>query len=160
MEFLESNPFVAGLLLGLVGAVLVWIRGFFVRLGRDRELKRLKDLLATKLEVEAKAQQKLNEELETLRKHNENLRVSLKSYETKPDRQSIRQLHVYDQAIRALLGRSPGFGPAWQAVLEEAERDVAQVDKGLVAFVKRTFSKAPAALPSGDDVIEPSIDPD
>lgn len=161
MEFLESNPFVAGLLLGLAVALVIWIRGLLVRLVRDREVQRLKDLLATKLEVEAKSQRKLNEELESLRKHNENLRVSLKSLEAKPDRQSLRQLHVYDQAIRTLLGRSPGFGPAWQTVLEEAERDTAQIDKGLVAFVKRTFSKPPAALPSGDDVVEGGVhDPD
>lgn len=159
MEFIESYPFVAGLLVGLFVAALLWLRGVFVRLGKDRELKRLKDLLATKLEIEAKAQRTLSDELESLRKQNENLRVSLKTVEAKPDRQAVRQLHVYDQAIRALLGRSPGFGPAWQTVLEEAERQVAQVDEGLVARVRRTFSReaplpsGPAALPSGEEMI-------
>ena len=104
--------------LGLLIALAVWLRGLILSLARRREIGRLKELLQTKLEVEAHAHRKLSTELEDLRKQNENLRVTVSALQQKPDRAELRQLYVYDIAIRALHTRLSGFGPTWQAELD------------------------------------------
>ena len=90
-------------MIGLGLTAVVWLRGFVLGLTRGREIKRLKELLHTKLEVEAQAHRKLSTELEDLRKQNENLRVSVGTLQQKPDRSELRQLYIYDAAIRSLL---------------------------------------------------------
>jgi hypothetical protein len=109
-------------------------------LSSGREIKRLKELLHTKLEIEARAHRGLNQELEDLRKQNENLRITVQSLQQKPDRAELRQLYVYDAALRALLVRAPGFGAAWQVALEDAEQTVVATDTGVAAFVRRALS--------------------
>ena len=130
--------------LGFALAAAVWLRGLVLGLTRSREIKRLKELLHTKLEVEAHAHRKLSSELEDLRKQNENLRVTVSALQQKPDRAELRQLYVYDTAIRALLSRFSSFGPAWQAELDEAERQMTERETGLGAFVRRVLSPRPA----------------
>jgi hypothetical protein len=160
INFLNDHPFVLGLLVGLLVAAAIWVRGLFQTLSSDRATAKLKDLLHTKLEVEARSHQALIEELNGLRTKNENLRVTVKGLQQKPDRADLRQLHVYDAAIRMLLSRSPGFAPAWQAVLEEAERKMAETETGISAFVRRVLSVRPVrALPedtaTGDESSQP-----
>jgi hypothetical protein len=112
-------------------------------LSRSREIKRLKELLHTKLEVEAHAHRRLSTELDDLRKQNENLRVSVGALQQKPDRAELRQLYIYDTAIRALLSRFSSFGPAWQAELDQAERQMVESETGLGAFMRRVLSPRP-----------------
>lgn len=153
IEFFDSHPFLFGLLIGLMCAAFVWGRGLVSALKRGREIKRLKELLQTKLEIEARSQRQLHDELEGLRKHNENLRVTVQALQQAPDRAELRQLNVYDRAIRSLLARSTGFGPAWQAVLEEAEQQVAETETGLSAFVRRVLSpRSMRQLPENSEV--------
>lgn len=159
IDFFSNHPFVFGLFVGLLVAGGVWVRSLFLARGREREITRLKELLHTKLEIEARAHKALHDELESLRKHNENLRVTVKGLQQKPDRADLRTLQVYDQAIRALLARSPGFGPAWQSVLDEAEQRMSETETGVTAFVRRVLSpRTLRALPEkgSDDGDEPS----
>jgi hypothetical protein len=154
-SFFENQPFLSGLLVGLTCTAVVWVRELLIALSRRREITRLKDLLHTKLEVEARAQRGLYSELDELRKQNENLRVTVKALQQKPDRTELRQLHVYDAAVRALLSRSPGFGPAWQTVLNEAELQIAETETGLRAFVRRALSPRPVRqLPEPGEVVD------
>jgi hypothetical protein len=160
IDFLNDHPFVLGLLVGLMVAAAVWVRALLHTLSNDRATAKLKDLLHTKLEVEARSHQALIEELNGLRTKNENLRVTVKGLQQKPDRADLRQLHIYDAALRMLLARSPGFAPAWQAVLDEAERKMAETETGLSAFVRRVLSVRPVrALPedtaTGDESSQP-----
>jgi hypothetical protein len=155
IDFLQDHPFLFGLLVGLACAAVVWVRGLVFALARRRELKRLKELLQTKLELEARAHRGLQDELERLSKHNENLRVTVQALQQNPDRAELRQLYVYDRAIRLLLTRSAGFGPAWQVALDEAEQQVVETETGLSAFVRRVFSPRPVRqLPEDTEVAE------
>jgi len=154
-SFFENQPFLSGLLLGLTCTAVVWVRELILALSRKREITRLKELLHTKLELEARAHRRLHDELDELRKQNENLRVTLKALQQKPDRTELRQLYVYDAAVRALLSRSPGFGPAWQTVLNEAELQIAETETGLRAFVRRALSPRPVRqLPEPPEVVD------
>jgi hypothetical protein len=154
-SFFENQPFLSGLLLGLTCTAVVWVRELILALSRKREVTRLKELLQTKLEVEARAQRGLHDELDALRKQNENLRVTVKTLQQKPDRTELRQLYVYDAAVRALLSKSPGFGPAWQTVLNEAELQIAETETGLRAFVRRALSPRPVRqLPEPPDAVD------
>lgn len=143
MEYLQDHPFLLGLMLGFGLATAVWLRGLILGLTRSREIKRLKELLHTKLELEAQAHRKLSTELEDLRKQNENLRISVSTLQQKPDRSELRQLYVYDTAIRSLLSRFSSFGPAWQSELDEAERQMQEKETGVGAFVRRVLSPRP-----------------
>lgn len=143
IDYFQDHPFVFGITLGLALAAVIWLRSVVLALSRNREIKRLKELLHTKLEVEAHAHRRLSTELEDLRKQNENLRVTVSALQQKPDRAELRQLYVYDIAIRSLLSRFSSFGPAWQAELDQAERQVAESETGLGAFMRRVLSPRP-----------------
>jgi Tfp pilus assembly protein PilO len=146
IDFLNEHPFLSGLALGMLLAAAVWVRSLVLALYGRREIGRLKELLQTKLEVEAHAHRKLSTELEDLRKQNENLRVTVSSLQQKPDRAELRQLYVYDIAIRSLHTRLSGFGPAWQAELDVAERQMSERETGIGAFVRRALSPRPTRV--------------
>lgn len=143
IDYLQDHPFLSGLAVGLALATAIWLRSLWLALSGGREIKRLKELLHTKLEVEAHAHRRLSSELDDLRKQNENLRVTVGTLQQKPDRAELRQLYIYDIAIRSLLSRFSSFGPAWQAELDQAERQVAESETGLGAFVRRVLSPRP-----------------
>jgi hypothetical protein len=154
IDFLDNHPFISGLALGVLLAAAVWVRSLVLSLYGRRELGRLKELLHTKLEVEAHAHRKLSTELEDLRKQNENLRVTVSSLQQKPDRAELRQLYVYDIAIRSLHSRLSGFGPAWQAELDEAERQMSERETGIGAFVRRVLSPRPTRVLSEPTIVD------
>lgn len=144
IDYLNDHPFLFGLVFGLAFAGAIWVRSLLLALSRKSEIKRLKELLHTKLEVEHQAHRKLSTELDDLRKQNENLRVTVSALQQKPDRAELRQLYVYDTAIRALLARFSAFGPAWQAELDLAERQMNEKETGVGAFMRRVLSTRPA----------------
>jgi hypothetical protein len=126
-----------GVLIGLAVALWVAISAWNRRRAIEAELRRLRQHLQDQMEIthEGAAQRKL--ELERLRQENENLRVTLKAWQQKPDRRELRMLQVYDHALHQLLSNAPGFSPHWENALGEAEQHVAQIDSGLVAFARR-----------------------
>jgi hypothetical protein len=140
IDFFQSHPFYLGLVIGLLLAIFTWVKGILKAMSLRKEIKQLKESMYAKMKVETKGQLALGDEIEHLRNENENLRVSVKSLQQKPGRAEIRQFHIYDKAIRSLLGKSPGFGPAWEMVLKEAEEDFRQTDTGLRAFIRKVFS--------------------
>jgi hypothetical protein len=140
INFFQSHPFYLGLVIGLLLAFFTWVKGILKSMSLRKEIRQLKESMYTKMKVETKGQLALDDEIGHLRNENENLRVSVKSLQQKPGRAEIRQLHIYDKAIRTLLGKSPGFGPAWEMVLKEAEEDFRHTETGLRAFVRQVFS--------------------
>jgi hypothetical protein len=140
INFFQSHPFYLGLVIGLLLVFFTWIKGILRAMSLRKEIKQLKESMYTKMKVETKGQLALGDEIDHLRNENENLRVSVKSLLQKPGRAEIRQLHIYDKAIRSLLGKSPGFGPAWEMVLRESEEDFRQSETGLRAFIRQVFS--------------------
>ena len=54
------------------------------------------------------------EEMEALKKDNENLRISVKTLGQKPGRAELRQFNIYDNALRKMMLQAPGFSSAWE----------------------------------------------
>ena len=131
------NDFFMGLFIGLVLVVIVYIREYFKRRGLQAEIKTLQKHLHTKMEIDAEATTGKNKELESLRKQNENLRVTNKTLQQKPGRAEIINFHIYQKAINYMAEAAPGFAPLWQKALKEAEEEVAQMDEGEKPFIKR-----------------------
>ena len=139
IDFLRQHPFLLGLVIGLVIALGIWIKSLFKARSLAKEIKKLKESLYTKMQIDAKGHMTRENELEQLRKENENLRVSIKSLQQKPGRVEIRQLHVFDKAIHSMLAKAPGFAPTWEMVLKEAEEEIQQTETGISAFVRKVF---------------------
>ena len=133
------HPFVLGLLVGVLGCLFVWVRSHLARRALLRELEDLKRSLFTKLKIETKAQVQLDSDLDELRRQNENLRIMVASLQQKPGRAELRQLLVLDRALHMMLANAPGFAPAWEEVLKQAEREVRESETGLSAFVRKAF---------------------
>jgi hypothetical protein len=143
LEALKSQ-FVWGLLLGLLIAFFIWKSGFTARRGTTREIKRLeteiKDLqghLNTQLKINASGNEVLQQELETLRRQNENLRVNNAALQQKPGRAEQQLLQVYEIAVRAMREQAPGFAPAWEKALRQGECELEAAESGLKKLVRR-----------------------
>lgn len=141
-----QSPFVWGLLLGLLIAAFLWKAGFTARRHALGEVKRLqaemRDLqghLNTQLKINASGNEALGSELAALRTQNENLRVNLASLQQKPGKAELRQLQVHDAAIRTLREQAPGFAPAWEKAVRQAETELEAADKGLMKLVRRVI---------------------
>ncbi|MBT8489648.1 MAG: hypothetical protein KJN62_01230, partial [Deltaproteobacteria bacterium] len=79
IDFLRQHPFLFGLFIGLLIAIGIWIKGLFKARKLSKETAKLKESLYTKMQIDTKGHMTRENELEQLRKENENLRVSLKS---------------------------------------------------------------------------------
>lgn len=98
--------------------------------------------LHDQMEITQEGSKKLKDELEALRAQNENLRVSIKSWQQKPDRKELRALQVYDHALRELLASAPGFASYWENAVREAEATAEAMDRGLMASARRLLLPA------------------
>ena len=150
IDFLRQHPFLFGLFIGLLIAIGIWIKGLFKAGKLSKETTKLKESLYTKMQIDTKGHMTRENELEQLRKENENLRVSLKSLQQKPGRAEIRQLHVYDKAIHAMLAKAPGFAPTWEMVLKEAEEEIQLTESGISSFMRKVFVPS-KSLPKNTD---------
>ena len=103
----------------------------------EKEIDGYKKMLLHKMEVESTGLETLRLECESLKKQNENLRISLQAYSQKPGRKELQRLNIYQTALDNLLMNTPGFGTAWQMALQQSEEDFAKTDKGILPFIKR-----------------------
>lgn len=149
MDYLISalqTPFTWGLLLGLLIAAFLWKSGLTARRHALAEARRLqgelRDLqghLNTQLKINASGNQNLNAELESLRAQNENLRINLATLQQKPGRAETRQFQIQESALRVMREQAPGFAPAWEKALRQAESEMEAADKGLLKLVRRVI---------------------
>ena len=139
MAWLTQHPFIIGLATGLLVALVVWLRGIFKSLTLSRDNKTLKSHLHTQMEITAKGNQNTQSELETLRKQNENLRITVATLKNKPGKAELRTLQLYDRAIRTMHEKAPGFAPAWENVLKEAEEEMQKTDTGVLPFIRKVL---------------------
>jgi hypothetical protein len=126
----------AGLIIGAVFVLLAWWR----RRELQQEIRRLREHLHTQLEISSEGNAERRRQLEQLRQENENLRVTVRAWQQKPNRHELRSLQVYDMAVHRLLESTPGFSLAWEAALKEAESRMQDSDRGIVAFTRRFIS--------------------
>lgn len=140
------HPFVWGLLLGLLIAAFTWKSAYTASRHSMREIKRLenemRDLqghLNTQLKINASGNESLKSELESLRQQNETLRVNIAGLQQKPGRAEQRLLQIYESAVRLMREQAPGFAPAWEKAVRQAEAEVEAADSGLKKLVRRVL---------------------
>lgn len=138
-----SNPFAKGLALGLALCVIIYIRGFLRRRELAKEVDRLRSHLHTKLEIDSSENERRKKELEQLKQERDNLQITVQSLNQKPGRKEIRQYFVYQTAIDIMFEKAPGFAPAWQITLKEAEELFEKSEKGVVPLLKRLMPSTP-----------------
>jgi hypothetical protein len=134
---LLALPFVQGLLLGFFVCSVVYVRGWLRHRELSREISNLKSHLHTKLEIDSADNEKRKQELIALRQERDNLRITVQSLNQKPGRREIRQFYIYQTALDIMFEKAPGFAPAWQITLKEAERLFEKSEQGVVPLLKR-----------------------
>ncbi len=138
--------FVGGLALGLAVAAVAWKSGFSARrrLSKDirkleNELRELQGHLNTQLKINPQGNDSLQKDLEELKRQNENLRVSLAAMQSKPGKAELRHAQVTESAVRLMREQAPGFAPAWEKAMRQAESEVEAVESGLKKLVRRVI---------------------
>lgn len=141
-----KNPLVQGLAIGLAVAAVAWKSGFSARrrLAKDvrrleNELRELQGHLNTQLKINAQGNDSLQRELEEHRRQNENLRVSLATLQSKPGKAELRHTQVTENAVRLMREQAPGFAPAWEKAIRQAEQEVEASESGLKKLVRRVI---------------------
>lgn len=132
-----STPFAKGLITGIVFCVIIYIRGFMRRRELAKEVERLRTHLHTKLEIDSSDNERRKQELDRLKQERDNLRITVQSLNQKPGRKEIRQYFLYQTALDIMFEKAPGFAPAWQVTLKEAENLFEKSEKGVVPLLKR-----------------------
>ena len=138
-----SNPFAKGLALGILFCVIIYIRGFIRRNELSKEVNRLRSHLHTKLEIDSSENERRKSELDRLKQERDNLRITVQSLNQKPGRKEIRQYFIYQTALDIMFEKAPGFAPAWQITLKEAEGLFEKSEKGVVPLLKRLMPSTP-----------------
>jgi len=123
-----------------VGWFLSYIKSRFEIRGYKKELKEFQEHLNRQMKISGEGSKNLEENLEKLRQENENLRISVKTLGQKPGRAEVRLLNIYDGALRKMMLNAPGFSGAWEANLQEAEREYEENEKGFKSIIKKVFS--------------------
>lgn len=138
-----TNPFAKGFVVGLILCILIYIRGFLRRRELTRKVGQLKSHLHTKLEIDSVENERRKNEIEQLKHERDNLRITVQSLNQKPGRKEIRQYYLYQTALDMMFEKAPGFAPAWQVTLKEAERRFDKSEKGVVPLLKRLMPASP-----------------
>ena len=130
-----------GFVIGIFIAFVVWVVMAFkrrsIKKNAEAEIKKYKDMLSQRMELESDGMSKLRAENESLKSANENLRISVQTLSQKPGKREIARLQVYQTAVDRLTINSPGFGPAWQAALKESEEEFSKTLSGSVPFIRK-----------------------
>lgn len=139
-----AEPFTWGLILGLALVVVVWRSGAKDKKFLKTELKRVKEEngelqghLNTQLKINAKGNELLQNQLDELKEQNETLRVNLNAIQQKPGKTEQRRLEIMETAVSVLREQAPGFAPAWEKALREAEDDYVAAEGGLKKLMRK-----------------------
>ena len=162
-----TQPLVIGMCIGLSIALAIWIRGVAKAMElksaaaakEDRfqsEIEHLQKHLHTQMEITAKGNRSIQEELEKAKEVNANLSQTIGALKQKPGRAEIRSLHLYEKAIRIMNTRAPGFGAAWEGALNDAEQEVKKEESGIMGWIKKPFLVNRSA--TTDEAVSPKND--
>ena len=147
-----SEPFTWGLVVGLFLLVMVWrlmrkdismLRSEKKRL--QEENKELQGHLNTQLKINAKGNDQLEADLIELREQNENLRSNLNVAKQKPGRAELRHLQMMENAVSVMREQAPGFAPAWEKAMRDAEAAELAAEGGLKKLIRKVL---PASKPA------------
>jgi hypothetical protein len=103
----------------------------------SKEVDRLRAHLHTKLEIDSADNERRKSEMNRLKQERDNLRITVQSLNQKPGRKEIRQHYIYQTALDIMFEKAPGFAPAWQVTLKEAENLFEKSESGVVPLLKR-----------------------
>jgi len=134
---LIGSPFVRGLVLGLILCGVIMARAFFRRRELRKEIEKLRTHLHTKLEIDGAETERRKAEMAQLKQERDNLRITVQSLNQKPERKEIRQFRIYQTALDIMFEKAPGFAPAWQVTLKEAEQRFEKSESGIMPLLKR-----------------------
>ncbi|NPA82686.1 MAG: hypothetical protein GXO31_08750 [Epsilonproteobacteria bacterium] len=127
----------------IIGIVVGWIAFYikhFIEMRKcKKEIEEYKGHLNRQMKITQEGNKALIDEIEKLKKENENLRITVKTLGQKPGRSELRLLNVYDSALRKMMLKAPGFSSAWEMALQEAEREYEENEKGLRTVIKKVF---------------------
>ena len=138
-----ARPFAKGLTLGVIFCIFIYIRGFLRRHELTKEIERLRTHLHTKLEIDGAENERRKAELDRLKQERDNLRITVQALNHKPGRKEIRQYFIYQTALDIMFEKAPGFAPAWQITLKEAENLFEKSERGVVPLLKRLMPSSP-----------------
>jgi hypothetical protein len=145
-----SQPIVIGFGIGLIVALYIWLRAIgqskaerSAAAAREDQLRAqtetLKAHLHTQMEITAKGNESLKDELVALQQTNQNLSQTIGALKQKPGRVEIRTLHLYEKAIRVMNARAPGFSSAWESAINEAEEEIKKEESGIIGWIRKPF---------------------
>jgi len=89
-----GNPFFRGLLIGLLFAVIFWVRSLFKIRQLTAEIKKLREHMHTKFEIESAENERRKSDIEKLKQERDNLRNMLQVLNQKPGKLEIRQAQI------------------------------------------------------------------
>jgi hypothetical protein len=151
---LEASVFGAGIGIGLLIALYNWASQRGTRAALRQEIDDLKKHLHLQMNINSKGYEELKQELDRVKKENENLRITVGNLSNKPGRAELRTLYTWDKAIRSMSLKSPIFAPAWEMAIAEAQKEMEEVDSGMKALVRKVFSMLPeGSQPTGEGSI-------
>ncbi len=131
---------IVSILVGIaIGWVAFFIKHFFEVRKYKKEIEEYKGHLNRQMKITQEGNKALIDDMEKLKKENENLRITVKTLGQKPGRSELRLLNVYDSALRKMMLKAPGFSSAWEMALQEAEREYEENEKGLRTVIKKVF---------------------
>ena len=123
----------------VVGWFLSYIKSRFEVRKYKKEIREFQDHLNRQMKITGEGNKNLETELATLKKENENLRISVQTLGQKPGRAEIRLLNIYDGALRRMMLKAPGFSSAWGVALHDAENEYEENEKGFKSIIKKVF---------------------
>ena len=126
-----ANPFAKGLIIGIFFCLIILVRGYLSHHNLNKELVKLRTRLNTKLETDSVEHERRKQEIEMLKQERDNLSITVQSLNQEPDRKEIRQYHLYQTALDIMFEKAPGFSPAWQITLKEAENLFDKSERGV-----------------------------
>lgn len=94
------------------------------------EYARYRQMLSDKMEIDAGMASKQKNEIEGLRKENENLRVKVQALSAQPGPKLARELEIYARAEKKMIIAAPGFAAPWEQAKQAAHQDVSDEDAG------------------------------
>jgi len=150
MDTFSFSSLLIGLGIGVLLCIVIWIQG---RIRMNMKIKtyveenaQLKSHLNTQMNISAKGNQAVQNDLNAQRKTIDNLKSTISSLKEKPGRDKLHVLYVYDKAIHIMFEKHPGFATMWAGVLKEAETEIEKAETGILPLIKKVFKPGPPMI--------------